>query len=147
MPTYTVYVPAGFLSSEQRSVIAGEVTRTHNDVTGAPALFAQVLFVDIADGSWFVGAAALESGQIYIHGHVRGGRCAEMKRRLVLGLRDALASGAGLPTNRVWSCIAELPPAQMMEYGHVLPEPGGEAAWLQALPPEDRAMMESAGRG
>lgn len=147
MPTYTVFAPAGQLSSEQKRFIAGEITRTHSEVTGAPAFFAQVLFVDIAGGNWFVGGAALDSNQVYIHGHIRGGRCAEMKRSLIVGLRDALASGAGVPTNRVWAYISELPPAHMMEYGHVLPEPGGEAAWLEALPPADRAMMESAGPG
>lgn len=145
MPTYTVLAPAGRLSSEQKRAIAEEVTRTHNEVTGAPAFFAQVLFVDIEDGNWFVGGAALDSNQIYIHGHIRGGRSTEMKRALVLGLRDALASGAGLPASGVWSYIVELPPAHMVEYGHVLPEPGGEAVWLQGLPPEDRARMESFG--
>ena len=31
----------------------------------------------------------------------------------------------------------------MAEYGHVLPEPGGEAAWLESLPDGDRALMQS----
>ncbi len=147
MPTYTVIAPAGQLSSEQKKAIAGDVTRTHSEVTGAPAFFVQVLFVDIADGNWFVGGTALVSNQIYIHGNIRGGRSAKMKHTLVLRLRDALASGAGLPTSRVWSYIVELPPANMVEYGHVLPEPGAEAAWLEGLPPDDRAMMESVGPG
>ncbi|UCH46939.1 MAG: tautomerase family protein [Betaproteobacteria bacterium] len=145
MPTYTVLAPAGQLSGQQKRTIAENLTRTHNQITGAPLFFAQVVFVDIADGNWFMGGTPLESDQIYIHGHIRGGRSAEMKRKLVLGLRDALAKGAALPTSRVWTYIVELPPAHMVEFGHVLPEPGEEATWLAGLPPEDRALIESFG--
>ena len=143
MPTYTVFAPAGQLSSEQKRTIADNVTRTHNEITGAPSFFAQVVFVDVAHGNWFMGGRPLDSKQIYIHGHVRGGRSAKMKRKLILALRDALAEGAGVPSSRVWSYIVELPAAHMVEYGHVLPEPGEEAAWLDGLPPEDRALMKS----
>ena len=147
MPTYIVFAPAGQFSSEQKKTIAEKVTRTHSEVTGAPSFFAQVMFVDIADGNWFIGGAPLESDQVYIHGHIRGGRSAEMKRDLVIGLRDALAEGAEVSSSRVWSYIVELPPAHMVEYGHVLPEPGKEAAWMEGLPPEDRALMKSVGSG
>jgi hypothetical protein len=34
----------------------------------------------------------------------------------------------------------------MAEYGHILPEPGGEQAWLDGLPAEDRAYMQSVGK-
>ena len=147
MPTYTIHAPAAQLSNEQKKSIAGKVTRTHNKVTGAPTFFAQVIFVDVADGNWFMGGAPLKAEQIYICGHIRGGRPDEMKRDLLLGLRDALAEGAGLPTGRVWSYLVELPPAQMVEYGHVLPNPGEEASWLAALPSEERAIMEPVSRG
>jgi hypothetical protein len=33
----------------------------------------------------------------------------------------------------------------MAEYGHVLPEPGDEAAWLAGLPSEDREFMKATG--
>jgi hypothetical protein len=29
----------------------------------------------------------------------------------------------------------------MAEFGHVLPEPGDEAAWFDALPEDDRRML------
>lgn len=147
MPTYTVLAPAGQLPSEHKRAIADRVSRAHNEVTGAPAFFAQVIFIEIAHGNWFIGGRPLESKHIYIHGHIRGGRPTEMKRELVLSLRDALAAGAEVPRSRVWCYIVDLPPAHMVEYGHVLPEPGEEAAWLEGLPPEDRALMESVGRG
>lgn len=146
MPTYVVSAPAGLLTSDQKKTIAREVTRTHNAVTGAQSFFAQVMFVDVDDGNWFVGGAPMADRQVFIQGHIRGGRPAAMKHALVTGLRDALAVAAGLPATRVWSYIVELPPSQMVEYGHVLPEPGGEAAWLAGLPAADRAAMEAVGR-
>ncbi len=146
MPTYTVLAPAGQLSNEQKNTIAREVTRTHNEVTGAQTFLAQVVFVDVAAGNWFLGGAPLDSSQIYVYGYIRAGRSGETKRKLILGLRDALAAGAAVPGSSVWSYILELPPAQMVEYGHVLPEPGMEASWLAELPVEDRTLMDSVRR-
>jgi hypothetical protein len=37
----------------------------------------------------------------------------------------------------------EIPAGQMAEYGHVLPEPGDEAAWLASLPGEDREFVKA----
>jgi len=146
MPTYTVSTPAGLLAAEQKQAIATAVTRVHSEVTGAQAFFAQVMFVETASGDWFMGGAPMTERQIFIHGQIRGGRSAEMKHALITGLRDALARVTRLPTSRVWCYLVELPPSQMIEYGHVLPEPGGEAAWLASLPEEDRIVMQSIGR-
>jgi hypothetical protein len=35
----------------------------------------------------------------------------------------------------------------MIEFGHLLPEPGDEAAWTAALPTADREFVQSIGRG
>lgn len=146
MPTYTVLAPAGQLSTSQKRTIANDITHTHTRITGAPWFFAQVVFMDIALDDWFVGGVPLQSNQFYIHGHIRAGRSAQDKRELVVALRDALARGAAVPVTQVWCYVAELPSDQMVEYGHVLPEPGGETAWLAQLPREDRDLMESVGR-
>jgi hypothetical protein len=34
----------------------------------------------------------------------------------------------------------------MIEYGYVLPEPGEEQGWTDALPAEDREFMQAVGR-
>jgi phenylpyruvate tautomerase PptA (4-oxalocrotonate tautomerase family) len=146
VPTYTVSSPAGRLSPEVKAKIAKEITRTHNEVTGAQTFFAQVIFHDIPSGDWFVGGQPLQGRQFFIQGQIRGGRTAEMKEKLLLGLRDVLAVSIDVPTSSVWSYVIELPPSQMIEYGHVLPEPGDEAAWLANLPADDRAVIEGVGR-
>ncbi|HEX4510069.1 MAG TPA: tautomerase family protein [Burkholderiaceae bacterium] len=147
MPTYSVFAPAGQLTPTRKSAIAREVTRAHSEVTGAQAFFAQVVFHELQPGSWFVGGKPLEGNQVYLCGHVRGGRPAEMKRRLVLRLRDVLVDCAEVKRTEVWVYLVELPPAHMVEFGHVLPEPGAESAWLDDMPAEDRAMLEALGRG
>ena len=146
MPTYTVFAPVGQLSSSQKADIARNVTRVHNEVTGARTFFAQVVFHDAQPGSWFMGGVPLEGDQIYLCGHIRGGRTKEMKARLVLGLRDVIREGAGVDKSKVWAYLVELPPSHMVEYGYMLPEPGQEAAWLADMPPEDRRMLEAIGR-
>jgi phenylpyruvate tautomerase PptA (4-oxalocrotonate tautomerase family) len=142
MPTYRVVAGTGLLSAEKKHRIAQAITHVHNRVTGAQAFFAQVIFTDVAAGDHFVGGAPLQGDQVFVHGHIRAGRTPERKRQLLLDLVAAVASAGAIAPNRIWAYLAELPPGQMAEYGHVLPEPGEEAAWLAALPPADRELME-----
>ena len=146
MPTYTVVSPKGQLDSARKAEIARNVTRVHSEVTGAQTFFAQVVFHEIGEGDWFMGGVPLAGDQVYLYGHIRGGRPKEMKAKLVLGLRDVMQAGAGVEKSKVWVYLVELPPSHMVEYGHMLPEPGEEAAWLAAMPAADRAMLESIGR-
>ena len=50
---------------------------------------------------------------------------------------------SSLPPRAVWVYVTELPPRAMAEYGHILPEPGDEAAWFAALPPEDQTHLRA----
>lgn len=145
MPTYVVHAPAGRLSAAQKSDLAREITRIHNHHTGAQTFFAQVMFVDIVPGNWFVGGAPISADQIHLNGQVRSGRSPEVKRALLKDMAIALQTISGFPSQKVWAYLNELPPAHMVEYGHILPEPGTEAAWLASLPAADRAFMESVG--
>ena len=146
MPTYTVHAPAGRLGDVERKRIASEITRVHTEVTGAQSFFAQVMFVEVKSGLWFVGGAPMVGEQIFIHGQIRAGRPPELKKKLLTELLDVVSEVASFNKNQTWGYIVELPPSQMAEYGHVLPEPGTEAAWLSDLPAEDKALMEAIGR-
>jgi phenylpyruvate tautomerase PptA (4-oxalocrotonate tautomerase family) len=146
MPTYVVYAMRARLAPEAKARIAAAITDIHAASTGAPAYFAQVLFQEVGDGDWFVGGAPLGADQIFVHGHIRDGRTPEIKRALLDRLLDKVAEAAGAERGAVWCYVAEMPPTQMAEFGHVLPPSGGEAAWAAALPPEERARMEPIGR-
>jgi hypothetical protein len=43
----------------------------------------------------------------------------------------------------VWVYLVELPPHSMAEFGYLLPEPGDEQAWADALSEGDRAWIQS----
>ena len=143
MPTYTVTTPEGCLTNDQRAAIAREITRVHSETTGAPTYFAQVIFNEVAPGKYFVGGQPLHGPQLFVNGQIRAGRTKESKDALIAQMLGAVAKAAGLPTNHVWIYISDLIPRQMVEFGNVLPEPGDEAKWTEALPAVDRAHMES----
>ena len=67
MPTYFCTSTNGRLTSEQKSKIAGEITRIHAEVTGAPGFFAQVIFDEVKPGDWFMGGAPLKHDHIWPH--------------------------------------------------------------------------------
>lgn len=142
MPTYNVSAASGLLSAPVKARIAQEITRVHSEATGAQSFFAQVIFHDIADGNHFLGGRPLASNQVFVHGHIRAGRNAEQKRSLIVNLVDAVSAATSIEKRTIWAYIAELPPAQMVEYGYVLPEPGTEQAWLDAMPEGDRGFIE-----
>ena len=146
MPTYTVSAKTGRLSAAQKSAIAAEITRVHNEQTGAQSFFAQVIFHDIPDGNHFVGGALLANDHIFVHGQIRSGRDAATKRLLLEHLLAAISSAAAATKVNTWVYIVDVPAAQMAEYGHILPQPGAEAAWLEGLPAADRAQMEATGK-
>ncbi|MFT4433822.1 tautomerase family protein [Caballeronia sp. 15715] len=143
MPTYFVSAATGCLSADAKQRIAQDITRIHNQATGAQSFFAQVIFNDVPQGNHFVGGSPLRSEQIFVHGHIRAGRTAERKRELLEGIVDAISKTTDVAKRYVWAYISELPLAQMVEYGHVLPEPGTEQDWLSSLPAEDRDYMQS----
>jgi phenylpyruvate tautomerase PptA (4-oxalocrotonate tautomerase family) len=143
MPTYTVTTPESALTDDQRAAIAREITRVHHETTGAPAYFAQVIFNEVAPGKYFIGGVPLRDKQVFVNGQIRAGRTAAAKDALIAQMLAAVAGAAGVPANHVWVYITDLLPRQMAEFGNVLPEPGDEATWTEALPSADRAHMES----
>jgi phenylpyruvate tautomerase PptA (4-oxalocrotonate tautomerase family) len=146
MPTYTVTTPINRLTPRQKTLIAQDITRIHKTVTGAPAVFVQVLFADIDPANHFVGGKPLQHDFLFLQGHIRAGRTLEQKQDLLLQLVHALAEAAAAPKNAVWAYLNELPANQMAEFGQTLPQPGTEADWFNALPPEDRNLMDRIGR-
>jgi phenylpyruvate tautomerase PptA (4-oxalocrotonate tautomerase family) len=146
MPTYACTIKEGRLSPDQKSRIAGEITRIHCEVTGAPTFFAQVIFDEVKPGNYFMAGVPLAHDQIFVYGRVRAGRSIQDKLKMIKLMAEAVANAAGASRTGVWIYIAELPARQMMEYGHVLPEPGDEDVWTNALPTEHREFMQAVGR-
>lgn len=144
MPTYFVTAPLGRLTAQQKERMAADITHVHCAVTAAPAYFAQVIFNDVPKGNYFVGGRALQGQEhVYVHGHIRAGRDAATKEKLVLDLMHAVAAAAQLSSHCVQVYVTEIPARQIAEYGRLLPHPGEEAAWWDSIPSDLRKHMES----
>ncbi|WP_250468337.1 tautomerase family protein [Caballeronia sp. GAFFF2] len=141
MPTYLVSVTDGLLSDDAKANIAREITRAHSQATGAQTFFAQVMFSAISRGAHFMGGKRIDTNQIFVHGHIRAGRTPEQKARLLADIVESLHRISKLEKRFLWVYLSELPPANMIEYGQVLPRPGTEQQWLDGLPEADRAYL------
>ncbi|PTR30920.1 phenylpyruvate tautomerase PptA (4-oxalocrotonate tautomerase family) [Luteibacter sp. OK325] len=141
MPTYIVRSTFTNLDAATKQRIAQAITTAHAEITGANTYFAQVVFDHAPREDWFIGGAPLQGDTLFIHGHVRSGRTDDQKRTLVERLVRDIAVASGVLTQSIWVYLSEIRPSLMAEFGHVLPEPGEEAAWFDALPEEDRRLL------
>jgi len=146
VPTYFVSTAAGRLSAAEKHSIAAAITRIHSEVTHAALFFAQVIFNEIPTGNHFMGGTRADPDVVFIHGHVRSGRSPEQKRQLLVRIVDAVRAATMISKTSIWVYVVDLPPAQMLEYGHVLPEPGMEDVWLASLPEADRVQIAAVGK-
>ena len=92
-------------------------------------------------GNYFIGGKLFVYDHLYVHGSIRSGRCAPDREALIQRLVKDVGDAAGVEGFSVWVYLLELPPAAMAEFGHILPPPGDEAAWTDALPAADRARL------
>ena len=146
MPTYICMCRSGALNAARKEAIASAITTAHAEITGAPPCLAQVIFNEIPEGNQFIGGRAIEHDHIFILGHIRAGRSAVDRKALIRRLTADLARSLGFEPFSVWVYIHELPPAAMVEFGHVLPEAGEESDWIESLPQADAARMQQIGK-
>ena len=134
MPTYTVTNSNFNLSSKQQQNLAEGITKVHNVVTGANTYFAQVIFNKTKKNNHFMGGKKVKEPSLFLLGQIRAGRSKEVKDKLISDLKHVLVKNSKLDETQVWVYINDLPPAQMIEYGAVLPESGKEKQWFANLP-------------
>jgi phenylpyruvate tautomerase PptA (4-oxalocrotonate tautomerase family) len=87
----------------------------------------------------------LRSDQIFVHGHIRAGRTLQQKQLLLERIVAVVVDAAKTSSRHVWVYLSDLSPSQMVEFGKVLPEPGSEAQWLQAMSEEERQFLYGLG--
>lgn len=124
MPVYNVATrkPVAY---ETRKKAAGAITDIHCGLTGAPAEFVNVIFMEghRLKGGHAVGVVCnVRSG---------GNRNAELTENLRLKIREGVSEAMGVAPDKVLATLLGFPANWAMEGGEVLPEPGDEAAWLQ----------------
>ena len=135
MPTYTVTHSNFKLQTKTKVKIAKGITKVHNIVTGANTYFAQVIFKQTKNNDHYMGGKKVKEPQLFLHGQIRSGRSAKIKKKLILDLKNTLIKNSKLNETQIWVYIVDLTPSQMIEYGAILPKSGGEAKWFKNLPP------------
>ena len=142
MPTYTVTHSNFKLQTKTKVQIAKGITRVHNLVTGANTYFAQVIFNKTKNNDHYIGGKKVREPQLFLHGQIRSGRSAKIKKKLILDLKNTLIKNSKLNETQIWVYIIDLTPSQMIEYGAILPESGGEAKWFKGLSPMLRRKLK-----
>ena len=136
MPTYTVTHSNFKLQTKTKVKIAKGITKVHNIVTGANTYFAQVIFNKTKNNDHYMGGKKVKEPQLFLHGQIRSGRSAKIKKKLILDLKNTLIKNSKLNETQIWVYIVDLTPSQMIEYGAILPKSGGEAKWFKNLSPK-----------
>ena len=144
MPTYMCAVKAGLLNDKQKQRIASAITRLHSEAIGAPTWFVQVVIDENKQRQRYLGGQPADH-QIWIRADIRAGRTSEQRQRLMLSIMQAVSEISGVEESAIWIYLCNLAPNDMVEYGHVLPLPGEEQAWFEALPPELQRYLTSIG--
>ena len=134
MPTYFVNLSNIKIKKKIKENLAKKITKVHNEATGANKYFAQVIFNDTKKGNHFMGGKKVSKPEIFIYGHIRSGRTAKIKNKLITGLREVIRKNTRLKKDNIWVYILDLKPSQMIEYGEILPKSGGENKWFKNLP-------------
>ena len=142
MPTYIVKYSNIYLSQKQKNSIAIDISNTHSKFTGANTFFAQVIFQKNEKNAHFMGGKIVKTKEIFLNGQIRAGRTLKVKKKLILGLRKVLIKNTKLRSDFIWVYLEDLLPAQMIEYGEVLPKSRQEKKWFNSLTPSLRKRLK-----
>ena len=146
MPTYTVKTSNLKLDKKKKNKIAREITKAHNNITGANAYFAQVIFSENKKNSHYMGGKIVKDKQVFLHGQIRTGRTAKIKNKLIISLRDSIIKNIKIDKENIWVYLLDLTPKQMIEYGEILPKSGDEINWFNSLPKKLRKKLDKIDR-
>jgi phenylpyruvate tautomerase PptA (4-oxalocrotonate tautomerase family) len=134
MPTYLCYTHKGQTTAEQKLEIAAGIARIHSRFTGAPVAFCQCVFRSLERDEHFIGVRPAHGNAVFVYGHIRADRRGCTKNHILVGIRDLLVRVLTVPESVVWVYLNDLNHTDMVEFGHVLPQPGSEQGWVDALP-------------
>lgn len=131
MPIYHCLVQQDSLSAEQKQQVSREITRIHGEVTGAPAIFVDVIFDEVPRGDWFT--AGEPSSRSIIQAAIRAGRTDDVKARLMSEISRSWNRVTGQREQDLEIAVTDFPARYLMRGGMLLPEDGQERDWLTRL--------------
>src|SRR5262252_10840998 len=129
MPIYQCASRHGLLNDELKARVAAAITDAHVEATGAPRAFVHVFFNELPPGIAY-SAGELDTKLSGITGAIRAGRPLEVKQKLITRISKAWSDITGQSQKQVVAGLNEIDSDVTMEYGLILPHPGGEAEWF-----------------
>lgn len=129
MPIYQCSAQRGLLTDDMKAQIATAITDAHVEATGAPRVFVHVFFNELPPGISY-SAGELDTKISGITGAIREGRTLEVKQALIKRITSAWSEITGQSPKQVVAGLNEIDSDVTMEYGLILPHPGGEAEWF-----------------
>lgn len=120
MPYYRFTVPAGGATLRHKAEVAAAVTKVHSEVTGAPARYVHCSFVEVPEDSIFVAGEPVAGARMV--GLIREGRPPAVRAELLHGIADAWCAITGDARESVAIFLHEVPGANVLEDGVILPE-------------------------
>jgi phenylpyruvate tautomerase PptA (4-oxalocrotonate tautomerase family) len=130
LPYYQLFMPEGVLTPSARSTISKEITHIHCEETGAPESFVHVLFQEIKKGTQYTAGEIDDQVGVFL-GMIREGRSIKERQRLIQRMSASIARVLGRPENQLIVSLNEITSATAMEFGLILPQPGGEPDWFE----------------
>ena len=129
MPIYQCSAQRGLLTDDMKAQIATAITDAHVEATGAPRVFVHVFFNELRPGISY-SAGELDTRISGITGAIRAGRPLEVKQQLIRRITASWSEITGQSPKQVVAGLNEIDSDVTMEYGLVLPHPGGEPDWF-----------------
>jgi phenylpyruvate tautomerase PptA (4-oxalocrotonate tautomerase family) len=129
MPIYQCSAQRGLLTEDMKARIATAITDAHVEATGAPRVFVHVFFNELPPGIAY-SAGEPDTNISGITGAIREGRTLDVKQALIKRITASWSEITGQPAKQVVAGLNEIDSDVSMEYGLILPHPGGETAWF-----------------
>jgi phenylpyruvate tautomerase PptA (4-oxalocrotonate tautomerase family) len=129
VPIYTCTTNDSTLSAQTKKALAGEIATIHSEINHLPSTYVNVVFHELpADNVYTDG---VQANPVLVSGWIREGHPKTEVTRLATEIAAAVERVAGVPAERVLVVFESSPASFAVEGGRVLPEPGGEAAWIE----------------
>jgi phenylpyruvate tautomerase PptA (4-oxalocrotonate tautomerase family) len=130
MPTYNCFASPETLTVEKKKQVADWLTRVYQEEFGLPRYMTQVIFFEVAKDDRYVAGKPARPDLVWVRCDVREGRNNEMKAKLLHRIQQGISKIADVPAEAVWVYFCDLPPEDIMEWGHIMPP-------LRAMPDDD----------
>jgi phenylpyruvate tautomerase PptA (4-oxalocrotonate tautomerase family) len=134
MPIYQCDSPQRMLAKSATQTIAGEITRIHCEATGESPSFVDILFVDLPNGTSFIGRG--ESTRSFVMGEIRHGHDIETRHALLHKLSQTWTRLPGRSEAELIVALKETPAENATQAGLIFAGPGYEEQWFDENRPK-----------